>query len=201
MHPYATDSKERVRVTAMLVILSMLASRAVTPLMHFPDWTVWFFDVSAVGWFVVFFWITDRYLWKLPILHGPWLFEVPNLNGCWSGELHTSHDKFKKPLDCELTIKQTWTQMCVKFKAHRRGSSTSTSVSKASSLLLDQDGETVLRYEYHNTPDAEQKDALDMHWGTTKVVVTQELATPTLAGTYYTNRQPQTHGKFTLRRI
>jgi hypothetical protein len=200
MHPYATDSKERVRVIAMLVVLSMLVSQVIAPLVHFPDWTIWFFDLSAVGWFFVFFWITDRFLWKAPILHGPWLFEVPNLNGTWCGELRSSHDKFTEPMLCELIIEQTWTEMCVKFKAERQGSSSSTSVSKVSSLLLDQDGETVLRYEYHNTPDSERRDALDIHWGTTRVVISTVLATPVLQGTYYTNRRPQTHGKSSLRR-
>ncbi len=205
MHPYATDSNERVRVIAMLGVLSMLAGEATAQLLTtrpaLPDWTVWFIDLSAVGWFGVFFWITNHYLWRLGLFHWPWLFQLPDLNGKWTGKLHTSHDEFGQPMECELEVQQTWTRICVKFKTHRNGARSSNSVSKAASLLLDQDGDTVLRYEYHNTPNPTQKTVLDIHWGTTKVIVSEELAIPVLEGSYYTNRNPPTHGTFRLKRL
>lgn len=183
----------------MLVVLSMLAGRLTEPISPLPDWTVFFFDVSAAGWFVVIFWITDQFLWKWGILHCPWLFQVPNLAGCWKGELKSSYDNMADPMECELEIKQTWTRLNVHFRTQRQGVRSSKSTSKAASLLLDQDGETVLRYEYHNEPDLTRKEDLDIHWGTTKVVVCEEFGNTVLEGSYYTNRKPQTYGTFTLR--
>lgn len=194
MHPYATDSTERVRVLAALVVASIVLGNLTGELLNAPLWWLeWIVDLSAVGWFAGLFAFVDRYLWRFPPLRKLGIFHIPNLNGTWRGELRGIRGEAVTEKQGELRIEQTWSHLVGHFSTDQ-----SHSHSEAASVLLDQNGQTVLRYEYHNTPFELERGPLDIHWGTTRLVLVNELGQRQLRGAYYTNRKEQTRGELSL---
>lgn len=197
MHPYATDSQERVKVIAVLVVISMVLGGVLSRVVpDMPDWLTWFIDFSSAALFGVLFTLTNRWFWRWPILRPLRMFALPDLNGSWEGTLQSSYDDYKKVHICRLVITQNWMNVCVLFSIAQ-----SKSHSRAASILLDENGEIVLRYEYHNEPNEVERSILDPHWGTARLVLSNPLGTKNLEGTYYTNRRPQTSGQMKFDRV
>jgi hypothetical protein len=192
MHPYATDSAERKWVIVYLAVVSIVLGELtgwVTQ--RLPNWSQWFWDFSAVAWFTLLYFLVDEYLWKHPRLRLPGLFQLPNLNGTWTGVLNSSYYDFKLPQPCTMKIRQTWTQLSVTFHLDER---TSHSYSIAASILLNFQGRVTLRYEYINHPEEEFRGILDMHGGTNQLFFIREEEAQQLNGPYYTDREEQTRG-------
>jgi hypothetical protein len=161
-----------------------------------PDWIEWFIDLSAAGIFWLLFQLFDNWLWRFPPVRFIGRVRVPNLTGEWKGVLKSRYDDHTTERDCHLTITQKWTSMCVLYHGQQ-----SDSDSRAASIILDENGRKTLRYEYFNQPKDVERQVLDPHWGTTRLVLGNNLGTLTLSGTYYTDRSLQTAGSMELSRI
>ncbi len=58
----------------------------------------------------LFSWLFNKFIWKCSLIkkwHG-----IPNLNGEWTGSLNTSYHH--SPIDMNMTIKQTWSEISFK---------------------------------------------------------------------------------------
>ena len=197
MHPYTTDSDERKWVIIYLVVISILlgeASGQITEALSW--WGQWFWDFSAVAWFLLLYWLADNCLWRLPFLHLPFLFQLPDLNGEWKGDLQSSWTGFSEDKPCTLTVRQTWTRIHVDFSLDEQ---TSGSFSIAASVLLDYQGQVTLRYDFINNPAEPYRGTLDTHGGTTQLFLLPDGFQRKLEGRYYTDRIQQTRGTIVVK--
>ncbi len=197
MHPYATNSTERKMVVVYLTITGVLLAYALNRLLQVTGLTVpWFVDApSVMGFFGGLYWVFDRYLWKLGWMRSISLVRVPDLNGKWSGEVHSSFSQLPTQINVNVEICQTWTALLVKMDS---GVSHSKSVMGA--IFVGDDGSSTLTYEYSNEPRALALDTMHAHRGTAYLVLKKHDNRELLEGDYYAGRDRQNVGQITLER-
>jgi hypothetical protein len=135
--------------------------------------------------------------WRWRALY-PWFVPFPDLNGLWSGELHSKWTDAapgtpKPPIDVSLSITQTFIRIsCVMQTSEMRSAST-----LAGFLLDDARQEKQLVYTYCSRPKLLVREGNPMHDGTT---VFDIMGNPPseLVGEYWTSRG--TAGEMKLRR-
>lgn len=188
MHPYGTDSNERFWVFLGLVPISFFLADSLSriPGWSNTDWNrEWEFIAdpgSAAFCFGALYYVFNRWLWKVPILHKIGLIEIPNLNGSWDGFLRSSWNDHSTPYDATITIQQDWTSIRVRQK--RPGSSSS--FSESANFLVNAGEGIRLSYEYRNDPDPGQVETMASHRGTA-VLVLEQADVRKLEGSYYTS--------------
>jgi len=193
MHPYATDSKERVSVVVALSFLSigimygfhiLLAKTGI-------QWPWWVEAPSVLSVFGGLYMLFDKRLWRLKWLQRIGVVKVPDLNGRWSVQGHssTSNEDFTG----EIHIRQTWTHIRITLETEH-----SRSHSLTASLLLEQPEGVTLNYEYRNEPKPSALCTMHAHRGTAVLRLRDEGL---LEGEYYSGRDRLNCGELRLRRI
>jgi activator of 2-hydroxyglutaryl-CoA dehydratase len=91
----------------------------------------------------------------------------------------------------ELIIGQDWTDIVIRFIGPN-----SKSHSTSASMIVTED-ECILIYDYLNEPNAEAVETMEMHRGTTRLVLT---GNDELEGYYYTGRGRKNTGSLKVRR-
>jgi hypothetical protein len=133
-----------------------------------------------------------RVAWKWGWLRRLGIISTPILEGTWRGTVESDYDgTVRPPCDVEVVIGQDWTEIIIRLI---RPSSKSHSLS--ASMVVTED-ECILIYDYLNEPNADALEAMHMHRGTVRVVLT---GTDRLEGDYYTGRDRNNIGVIKLQR-
>lgn len=192
MHPYATDSRERVNIIVYLALLSV----AIAYGFHFVltksgvQWPWWAEAPSVMGVFGVLYTLFDKKLWRCKWLHKIGVVKIPDLNGRWSAEGYSS--TYQEEFVGEVQIRQTWTHISVIMETQR-----SRSHSLTASLLLNQPDGITLSYEYRNEPKPSALPTMHAHRGTTVLRLKGERL---IEGEYYSGRDRLNYGTLSLKR-
>jgi hypothetical protein len=167
MHPYATDSEER-RIVPLG--LGGLASLSVYGLYWFLNYSqlqdkLWWIEIPSVaGFYGIYWWLFDQWVWRWRVLRILHVVRVPDLNGHWSGTGESSYrdaagnrTRFNV-LDVE--IRQRWTHMSVWFRLQQ-----SRSRSLIGAVTIHDGQHPSLTYEYRNDPAPHAPEPMHVHPG------------------------------------
>ena len=129
--------------------------------------------------------------WKWKIFQG-WLVPFPNLNGKWKGNIKYTFEGKESTRKIEVTIKQTFISIIVKFNTKE-----SHSVNFCGSFNIDERRDVrQLIYSYQNEPTANFRDRSPVHFGTTRLDINHDCTAMT--GEYWTSRK--TTGSISLKK-
>ena len=196
MHPYQIDGEIRVRTFLSAALFSVFAARILSwglQLLPFPiPW--WVETPSVLGFFGLFMWLFDNYLWRTALVQRIEWFCIPDLNGTWHTEIRSSYSGFDKPIQGIALIRQTATKMCI---ALRTDGSSSFSV-HAALIRADKLSKHELTYNFVNRPQADALSTMSMHHGTAWLNIHDDGQV--LDGEYYSGRGRQNFGRIILRR-
>lgn len=198
MHPYSTDSTERVRILWGILALSIpsayLLHIITTKVLQLDSW--WIETPSVFGIAGAIYWVFDNWLWRLRIFRQLGIVRVPDLNGEWEVDGQTSYEEAssgeRKRFKARVKIKQSWTRIQVLLETD-----SSMSHSLSASILVNEARGAELTYMYFNEPKAGAPNTLVPHRGTAWLIQKDEDC---LEGEYYTGRGRQNFGTLTLRR-
>lgn len=167
----------------------------------FTYWGYWYFqgdnvnlwDIITTSISVTAFLVTSFVLWawKWKIFQG-WLVPFPNLNGKWKGNIKYIFEGKEFTRKIEVTIKQTFISIIVKFNTKE-----SHSVNFCGSFNIDNKRDVKqLIYSYQNEPGANFRDRSPVHFGTTRLDISHDCTSMT--GEYWTSRK--TTGSISLKK-
>jgi len=160
------------------------------------------FPIIGIGLLVAILELIDRYLWKYkPFL---WMFTIEDFSGTYEGEQigyrlmelekKGSCKEIETKLYLTMTIYQTGSKITIHsfyYDAAKEKSSMSQSETLAMGVTKDGQHYTIV-YHYHNKGN----ERWDGHFGTTVMTLFKESEKIKVSGSYYTDRKPQTRGKF-----
>lgn len=208
MNTYEVKSNIRQRVTLAIAVLSLILGNSLFGLSnslasivesYFPKVTSSFSQWDYLGIFssqitvaMVFSfikWLFEKHLWRTPLINK--FLGVPDLNGSWEGVLESSYKEndVNVKVDMKLEIEQSWSRIkCTSIFP--------TSKSYSDLVCLDYEGPkgTMLKFTYTNHSE-------NINLGLPQFAGYNELRlndANTLAGTYYTQREPSTKGTIIL---
>ena len=146
-------------------------------------------SINIILWIIFIKWA-----WKFKIFY-PWLVQVPNLSGQWTGFLKSNWDGGKlDPISTKVTINQSFLYIQIKIQT---GESKSSSV--GASFDIDKErGIQQLFYSYVNTPKPSVRHRSEIHYGTT-LLYFDGFNVDSLEGEYWTSRE--TTGEIELKRV
>jgi hypothetical protein len=199
LHPYATDSRERLMVPFWLAILSVLLAYGLylglTKVKLLPPW--WLDIPSVFGMYGILLGVFDRWAWRNQFFRWLRLVNVPDLQGGWRGTIgssFTGQDGSTTARDVTVHITQTWSQICVSLDTDL-----SSSRSQIAGILVScGPPNPLLTYDYLNEPKPSAPDTMHAHRGTVRLDVVDGWKT--LDGQYYTGRDRITYGRLRLTR-
>jgi hypothetical protein len=138
----------------------------------------------------------DKWLWKLKVLG--LLVTVPNLNGRYRGSLMSSYDGNSVEKECVIEIFQTASKTTIYLFAKNQQKEQSYSKSVSDVIHDNEDNQHQLLFRYYNYGSDDKK--LNGHEGFNQLKVDRKKdGTIKLKGHYFTNREPQTRGKISVK--
>lgn len=198
MHPYATDSQERLHILFLLAALSILVAWLFGQLITAAQITIpWWVDApSVMGLYGIFYLLFNQFLWRFSFWRKIGLVKVPSFEGQWTGFLVSNYDSHETRHNVLVHIQQHWTNLCLTFETE-----SSKSHSVVAAILTQDPFGKVLVYEYMNEPRSDAKFTMHTHRGTARLRYRSENRRELLEGEYYTGRDRQTHGTLQLEKI
>lgn len=194
MRPYNTNTNEHRAIMLVLGGLSIgLAWVVQLTVRYIPMEIPWWLEIPSIApIFGFIYFMFDKWVWKLPLLHAVGVVKAPNLQGRWKGYLRSSHDNQSKKHSVDMTIQQTWTRMLVTLETK-----TSRSHSVAASVNIEDGKPAEIWFNYRNEPKGEAPTALNIHYGT---AILNSITTSTIGGQYFTGRGRANFGIIHLER-
>lgn len=149
---------------------------------------------TAISINIGFWFLFIKYFWKSKLFY-PWLVQIPDISGKWSGKLKSNwKGSVKSEIPFELTVEQTFLNVHVRIKTEE-----SNSVTIGASFNIDRDRDRQeLIYSYLNTPKASVRDQSSIHYGSALLHFEGRLANH-MHGEYWTSRG--TAGEMVLKRL
>lgn len=191
MHPYATTSEERsilpFAFAALAVGLAWLLS-LITGKTHPAFW------LEVPGTFTLYcilLWVFRTYLWKWQLFQAAGAVKIPDISGDWSGYVTSSFDDRDQQHPVRVRIRQNWTHLSVQLSAEQ-----SESESIVASVAVGED--TILSYQYRNTPKEGALGTMHTHFGTAVLKLNDDHSE--LSGEYYSGRDRVNQGTIFLKR-
>ena len=196
MHPYATDSNERRLVPCFIALSALIAALAAGKLLEYTPFTLpWWFDTPAVlGFYNIFYWHFNKFLWKCNIFRKIRLIKIPNLDGTWKGYATSSFDKHSKKYGTTFTIQQDWNRISIVGEFEM-----SKSYSLIASVLVEDKYGITLSYEYRNEPSSPAVATMETHRGFNNL--TLKSNGKEMSGDYYTGRGRRNIGQIELEKV
>ncbi len=196
MHPYVLESKERTNVIFLLLVFGGAGAL----LCH---WLLGLLGVTDLPWYIetpsplaiygLAYAAFNRWIWKTGICRLTGLVKTPDLGGEWKGRI-CSFGSLGSERDIVLTIRQTWTAICISLQTDD-----SRSTSNIAAITDTGPGETTLIYTYLNEPRSSAVETMHIHRGTAWLEVKD--GGKLLEGEYYTGRDRVTYGAIRVSRI
>ena len=191
LHSY--ESEERGRVTAALVIVSILLVWLLDVVLDVanvdPQW--WLSVPSFGGFYAALYWVFDNHVWRWQLWRKLGLMRVPDLNGKWTGNVESSYGNGSIH-EVTIFITQRWSKLLVTFETEQSRSHSISGALKVVDLANPE-----VSYLYVNQPKALAPGSMQIHRGTAFL----ELKGSVLEGEYYTGRGKMTSGTITLSRV
>lgn len=196
MHPYGVETKNRARVFFLIFAASVgLALGLDRVLRQFSLNVPWWVDApSVLGFFWPLYELFDRRIWKAGFLRSLGLVKTPDFSGRWKGHLHSYGEIGERTIEISLTIRQTWTRICVRLEGEH-----SRSRSIVGAIAQNEPDRPMLVHTYQNEPKAGAIGTMHSHRGTAWLTLTDDGQL--LEGEYYTGRDRRTHGSIDLERV
>ena len=160
----------------------------------FPTGFIGFFRTTsaAISITTIIVTIFVLWAWKFRIFRS-WFVPIPNLNGNWKGRIKYNYEGKEKSHIIQVHIKQTFASIIVNLETTE-----SKSKNFCGSFNIDKNrGVKQLIYSYFNEPDVKYRDRSPLHYGTTKLDISQD--NKTMEGEYWTNRGSV--GSITLKKV
>lgn len=194
MHPYSANSKRGITVglTLMSTGLAWLVSRGLS---HLEVTWPWFLEGPSILAILGLLWLVfDKVGWKTRLAQRHLRGVAPDLSGDWELLLRSSFDGFKQEHKGTVTIRQTWTRLCVttKMAGSRSDSTAAAFVSPENATRVQ------FAWLYSNTPNADAVNTMQIHHGTATMDLDELLEVGD--GQYYTGRGRQNYGRLVLTR-
>jgi len=204
MHSYSTDNNSRRKVIALLGALSFAISflgPAYIPVLSIPSFAI-IFAVLYTGF--------DRYVWRWSVMRSLGIVQVPDLSGSWKGYIEASYpghilddaisdeddpDSEYTRIEATLEIAQRWRRIAVRLETD-----TSSSNSRAATILVNENIWPSLSYQYKNNPQPDTPTRMEMHHGTADLKLRNNEGVDILEGVYYTGPGRENHGKIRFTR-
>ncbi len=193
MHPYVTDSKERIRVPLYVAGASLIIAWFAAAIKFPIPW--WLNAPFVLAVYAIISIIFDRQLWRSKFLREVGLVRLPDLNGVWSGHLASSFDGFKRQIPVNMHITQNWRTIHITL-----GTEKSRSHSVLAGITISNSGTPTLSYEYANEPRGDAHYAMQVHIGRARLRLSKEHDKDVLSGDYYSGGERHTYGLINLER-
>jgi len=129
--------------------------------------------------------IFRSYLWKWRLFQATGIVEVPDISGNWSGYVTSSFDSLAQRHPVRVRIQQNWTHLLFQLSAEQ-----SDLESIVASMAVGE--ETVLSYQFRNTPKPGATDTMHAHIGTGVLKLHDNRRE--LSGEYYSGRDRANQG-------
>jgi SMODS-associating 2TM, beta-strand rich effector domain len=198
-HTYSTDSAERRLIPFFIAAAAIGSAFLVSHLFYkyqiaFPWWASPPIDTMAFYGF--YYWLFDRYIWKLPVTRWLRITRIPDLSGVWHGHVHPTETNgvsagLGTVTEVAISIQQTWTELLILGR---------TKLSRSHSLsgsVIVRD-ECSVSYEYVNEPLAPASSTMHAHRGMARLTIND--VDGILEGDYYSGRDRQNIGTIRLTR-
>lgn len=193
MHPYVTDSKERIRVPLFIAGASIIVAWLVTAIKLPMSW--WLHAPFVLAVYAVISIVFDRQLWRWKYLREIGLVRVPDLNGVWSGHILSSFDGLKREIPVNMQITQNWRTIHITLTTEK-----SRSHSVLAGITISNAGKATLSYEYANEPQGDAVYTMQVHIGRARLSLGKEHDKDVLSGDYYSGGERHTYGIINLER-
>jgi len=195
MHPYSiNNSDKKIAYTISLVlcvVLGWIFSKGIEGIPNLNKY-LWIVDVpSAFVLFGLVFKLFDVFFWKYFSKYCMF-FKTPNMNGIYEGEIISSNDNNHHTV--KITIRQTLTDIRIYLKTDLTSSKR-----EIASILIDEEENPIILYEYINININTIKSALPMHRGLTRLNFNKNEKT--LIGDYFTSPERKNYGKINVKKI
>lgn len=162
MHSYSIDKKIRTHISIALFVASIaasmllrtilspylvkitaqLSSTMINPIIEFISSSGIFPNfLEAAGIFSFLSFIFEKWIWKLPFIS--FFHRIPNLNGHWEGELHSSYSD--EAIHMDLDIVQTWSEISFRSTFPK-----STSSSNTAAIHMEDNRGISIYFGFHN---------------------------------------------------
>ena len=148
----------------MDAIIEFISSTGVFP--NFLEAAVIFSILSSVF---------EKWIWKIPFVRG--LHGIPDLNGHWEGELHSSHSE--EAIHMELDVSQNWSAISFKAKFPK-----SESYSNTAAIHMDDNRGISIYFGFHND-STDISTGMQSYDGYNIITMTDK---DTLSARYFNNR-------------
>lgn len=172
-----------VTLAAASVMLVWLLHAGLGAVDYEPQW--WLSVPSFAGAYSLFYWLFDRYVWRLGLLRKLGLIWVPDLNGRWSAEIESSEGQDGSTQRFAVVILQRWSKLVITVDTQYSRSRSITASFRTVDLPNPE-----LSYLYINEPKANAPESMSIHRGTAIL----EIKGTVLEGDYYTGRGRRTIG-------
>ena len=183
MHPYSTSESRAVayRVIALLSVATWFVAAFLTQ--KYYEGLIWLLSPLPTIGFGIFYFVFDRWFWKIRVFRFQLLSGTKNLAGSYCGVLISDFEEVRKQVT--LTIEQRWTR-CVIFMDISDDDSTSSSMSTMAAVEKKGSRATIT-YAYRNkvASGVAEEDMHD-HDGTAELTLRQDGK---LEGGYYNSRK------------
>lgn len=191
MHSYASDSVDRKIAPWVIAIISILVAYLYFIISRVFEFSLpWWCETPTIMFvYGLLHFAYDRKVWK-------WknsslsLSYIPDCNGTWYGELHSSHDGGTK-VESMLIIHQTWSKMVIELRTD-----SSVSYSRMASFNVTPGTSDGLIYEYTNDPHADATETMHAHRGFAFLKLSNDRKY--LEGDYYSGRDRSNFGTMKL---
>jgi len=190
MHPYSWNSRTHKVVAYGLIAPAILST-----------WPLFFVSYEIPGWvfaplgllfYLLYFELFDRFLWRVRVFRALRIVDVPDLNGVWEAALKSSFSHLKTEHRIFVRIRQTWTRISV---TSDMSDSISTSVTAAVRMT---DKTVELIYTFDSRTKGKAGEVIQKHSGTAWLRLSPDRTQ--FAGQYFTGRGRNNVGSLRLRR-
>lgn len=149
---------------------------------------------TTVSLLVMFFYLYDILLWKLPIFK--LLMNVPNMSGRYVGKIKYELNGNLNEKNCVIEVSQKASQIKVHSYFNNKLNEVTSSKSLVEDIKMEDDNFYDIYFFYLNS-GSKQNGELDCHEGANKLrYFPNKNGNPSaLIGHYFTNRQIQTRGE------
>ena len=140
-----------------------------------------------------FWFLFDRWLWRVPIIQALKIADLPDLSGEWVGSIGPLKGQ-KRPI--RYRISQTFTSIHIV---------TETDISRSETRLAHffsrrKDMQRIVNFYECQSIKIGNPNAVDNFFGLSEITITRQGPEIVLIDNYFTNREPQTKGQAILHR-
>ncbi len=190
MHPYSWNSPAQKIVTYGLVAPAILTT---WPLFSIPFAVPgWVFAPLALLFYLAYYELFDRFLWRVSVFRVLRLVDAPDLNGVWEAGLKSSFSHLKEEHRIFVRIRQTWTRISITAETPEAISSSVAAAVRMSDKTVE------LIYTFDARARGGSMDQSQKHSGTTWLRLSPDQTQ--FAGQYFTGRGRNNVGSLRLRR-